>query len=215
MTATLIEDRVTPLTTEGLINALADGYSITMGSDPSPKCLSVLTAQACLETGNGKSLHCFNFGNVKAAADWDGCVCMYRCNEIIGGKVQWFDPPHPQTRFRAFLTAAEGAAEYVAFLATRERYRAAWSRAYAGDAEGFSRSLAKAGYYTANVESYTRGLVSIAARSFPACVRILADEHHGLTDEDREHIDGLVALTLSDAAFRRVEETEPFPLEAS
>lgn len=200
MTATLVDDQLTPLPVADMLDALADGYAMVMGSDADAKCLAVLGAQVCLETGNMAHVHCHNWGNVKRSADWDGLYCMFRCNEIIGGKVLWFDPPHPQTHFRAYAEASEGAKEYVKFLATRDRYRASWSRAYAGDADGFVRALGKAGYFTANVDSYAKAVFSIAKRLAPVASRVAANAAGDLDDTERAHIGELVTLTLSESA---------------
>lgn len=205
---TLIDDKLTPATVDELIAGMLGGYETNMGSRPSAKHLACLVAQACLETGNGRSMHCWNLGNVKAAKDWDGLVCMYRCNEIINGKVEWFTPPHPQTRFRAFLSLADGCAEFVGFLANRERYRQAWSRAFAGDASGFVLALGAAGYFTANVETYRRAVQSIASRVELACARALAADAHEFTAADIEEIDGLVGITLRESQLGRYEHSE-------
>jgi hypothetical protein len=205
-----IEDRVTPLPVDELIGGMIGGYETNMGEGarPSSKLLACLVAQACLETGNGVHLHCYNLGNVKAARDWEGLACQYRCNEIIEGKVKWFDPPHPQTWFRAFLSAADGCAEFVGFLANRDRYRKAWDRAVAGDPSGFVLALGAAGYFTANVETYRRAVASIANRVELACARALDAERHEFTAADIEEIDGLVGVTLRESLLGRYQHSE-------
>lgn len=197
MNATLVPDKLTPLTIDELVTGMAAGYVRTMGGEPAPVTLAILVAQACLETGNGNSIHCYNLGNVKRAADWDGLYCQFRCNEIINGKVEWFDPPHPQTSFRAFSTAAEGCAEFVAFLATRERYAKAWHEAVHGDADTFVRELAKAGYFTAHVDSYAKAVVAITTRVLPACLQIVHVEDAGMTAVDRALVDQMTASWLA------------------
>jgi hypothetical protein len=214
---TLVEDRLTPLSIDHLISALADGYRIVLGSDVEAPCLAVLTAQSCLETGNGQKVHNWNFGNKKKPKDWDGLYAHFKCDEIFdaptakraqklgpcvvqdwrGGPLKRVVllPPHPWSAFVAFATAAEGMADHVKLLACVERYRAAWSRAFHGDAAGFAHALRVARYYTADEEPYTAGLVSIAKRVEPACVRLTTGEH-GLTDEERAHVEDVVARTL-------------------
>jgi flagellum-specific peptidoglycan hydrolase FlgJ len=208
--ATLIDDKLTPLTVDELIAGMLGGYIHNMGDDARPSAgqLACLVAQACLETGNGKHVHCWNLGNVKASKDWDGLVCQYKCNEVINGKVEWFSPPHPQTHFRAFLSAADGCAEFVGFLANRERYRRAWDRACAGDASGFVLALGAAGYFTANVETYRRAVQSIANRVELACARALAADAHEFTAMDLEELDGLVGITLRESTLGRYEHSE-------
>lgn len=235
---TLVEDRKTVLTPEEIIEAVARGFEIAMGGSPSPGCLAVLCAQASLETGNGKALHCFNFGNVKNSPDWGGQFCRYACDELVSAAsaaiakklgpctVQpWGDgrlmrvvvvPPHPWTEFRAFSSAADGGAEFVAFLATKDRYRKAWGKAFAGDARGFVHELKTAGYFTGPEASYTSAVVSISERLLPACQRLLQLGAGPLTDEDREHVNQIVALATDQFYFHRDEpDGEEFPLGAA
>lgn len=246
MTATRVPDELTPLWTDALIAALAEGYTLAMRSQPTAGCLAVLMSQVCLETGNGKKIHNHNWGNVKRAADWEGLYCSYKCDEIFDADVArealrrgpctvspWRDtgmkrvvlfPEHPWAEFRAFATAADGAAQYVEFLSCRERYQPAWSRAYHGDASGFSHALRVAGYYTADEVTYTRGICSIAARVLPACQRVMEAAAHGLSAEDIARINGLVGDTIASSVIWNSErhhdasgasDTEPAPpLEA-
>lgn len=172
-----LDDVLTPLPAADAMRAIREAYRRLLGEWPAARALAVLYAQCVLETGHFRSMHRFNFGNVKRGNDWPGYWTAFRCNEIIGGRVQWFDPPHPQTHFRAFRTAEDGAADHLEFLVTRERYRDAWGEAYAGNAEGFSRALAKAGYYTADVEKYTSAVVSLAHGAAPTALAISEGAH--------------------------------------
>jgi hypothetical protein len=122
MLATLVPDRLTPLTAAEVLKAFKGAFATVCGVDPSKECLALLVAQSALETGRWRSIHCFNFGNVKASNDYTGKYCQFRCNEVINGKVQWFDPPHPQTSFRAFDSVDSGAIDHLRFLSTRPRY---------------------------------------------------------------------------------------------
>lgn len=189
--AQLLPDLVTPLSTEQIVAAVSDGYNEVMGARPMATCHAVLCAQVSLETGNGRKMHRFNPGNRKVR-DGDEYYTMFACNEVIGGKVQWFSPPHPQTHFAAFLTPAAGVADYLKLLSCTDRYRAAWSRAYVGDARGFVEALGRAGYFTADPNVYARGIVAIAAKLLPLC-----GSNDPLSDEDRDHIGELVAVTLA------------------
>jgi len=86
------------------------------------------------------------------------------------------DPPgHYQCRMRAFPDAASGAAEHVEFLAVDttpnngkpNRYARAWQAAMDGDPEAFCRELGAAGYYTADVDTYARAVVSLFRTYLP------------------------------------------------
>lgn len=209
---TLVPAVRTPLTLEQALAALADALSAFMQLDPPPRPLSILTAHSALETGHWASMWNNNWGNVKMPPTADGTYTQFRCNEVIGGKVMWFDPPHPQCNFRAFATASEGAIEQVRFLAERPRYAEAWRRCLAGDPAGFVRALHAAGYFTAALEPYERAVVSLTNNIEPVARRILESEHHGLDDAERARISGLVALTLSNSVqWHRDHDTDPAP----
>src|SRR5581483_3549948 len=145
---------------------------------PTARTLAVLGAQLCLESGNFERAHCFNWGNWKLPQGWDGYYCQYECDEIFDqataqraqefgpcqvslwkGGPKWrvvLFPPHPWSSFCAFTDADEGAARYVELLALSARYVTAWHHAILGDPENFSRWLSARGYYTADVDTYTR-----------------------------------------------------------
>lgn len=216
MTATLIDDQLTPLSIEQLAQALRDGSAKALGQPVAAECLAVLTAQACLETGNGQKLHCFNFGNVKNSKSWDGLFCRYKCDEIVTPDMAayaarlgpctilpWTNgksrvvcvPPHPWTEFRAFASAVDGGAQYVAELF--QHFPRAWGLAYSGNAAGYVEALGAAGYFTGDLEPYRRAVVSIAAKTLSLCQKICAGDSGALTDDERNEITGLVALTLA------------------
>jgi hypothetical protein len=194
----LVPDELTPLSLEETIEAFAKAHVRCMGLEPTAGTLACLVAQSALETGNWHSIHNFNFGNSKAGPLWDGAYCMFRCNEIINGEVRWFDPPHPQTWFRAFTDAASGAFEQVKFLATLERYKGAWHACCAGDAHAFAMSLGEEGYFTADRVSYSSAVQKIAARILPACASYLAGEGHRVTGDDKAYVESLVFRTLDE-----------------
>jgi hypothetical protein len=231
--STQIPDKLTPIPLDGLISAVAEGYRRLMSSIVAARCLAVLSAQACLETGNGQKMHRYNPGNKKLPKDWAGEFCQFACDEIFDAataahaatlgpcvRTPWrggplvrcvLSPPHPWTSFVAFHEAGEGFADWLELLALTDRYRVAWSRAYAGDAAGFVRALGAARYFTADEPVYEKAVVSIAARILPACARIAANEDHDLTDEDRAH----VAAMVYEATQQSAEEAlhgEAFPL---
>lgn len=180
MLATWVPARRTPLSFEEAQAALASALRLQLGKWPSREALALALAKTALETGRWKSIWNFNFGNVKAGEKYVGSYCCFELNEVLNGKVVWFsprgrldrkggkvvaepfdDPPgHPQTRMRAFPNAFDGAEAYVKFVAGG-RYAAAWQLLLAGDAAGYSRALKAAGYYTAPVEDYVRGVVSL------------------------------------------------------
>ncbi len=108
----------------------------------------VLVAQAALETGwgrhvirdaQGRSSH--NLFNIKAGSGWDGPTVSKRTLEYVDGVARM-----ERAAFRAYPDFAASFQDYAEFIAGRPRYRAALERA--GDAAGYMRALAQAGYAT-------------------------------------------------------------------
>jgi hypothetical protein len=153
-----LDDTVTPVSPAEVLGALGRAWSKTFGQEADRKSLLVLLSQWALETGRGKSMHCYNLGNVKStgqSGDW----CFFRCNEILNGKVEWFDPDHPQTRFRAFATLDDGALDYLTTL--HQRFEKSWPSVLAGDPAAFVHALRLQNYFTANEATYTKTAVSL------------------------------------------------------
>lgn len=166
--------------------ALNEGYARVMGKYPVPQTLAIHVAQSALETAWWQKMHRFDFGNEKCPADTEGWYCCFRCNEQIDGKYVWFRPEgqegpggaivgqsytvppgHPQTRFKAFPSAIEGAAAHFSFLTTGrtgDRYRRAWNEAERGDPGTFVDALKAAKYFTADVLPYKRTVMQLTRR---------------------------------------------------
>jgi hypothetical protein len=172
MKATLIPDLLTPCSAREYIHAVQDGLETLMGKSPSFGHVAVLTAQSALESGRWKSMHRNNPGNIKASSTYEYLYCQFRCNELINGKLEWFDPPHPQTNFRAFLDLEVGTLDYLRFLSQRVRYASAWEAAKRGDPAAFVHALKIAGYFTASEGPYLKAVVSL----FNEYVRLMASE---------------------------------------
>lgn len=161
MQARLLPDKLTPMAPQTVARAFRGAMETNTGKTPSNACLALLVAQSALETGRWKAIHCFNFGNVKAAPTYTGLYCQFRCNEVLKGKVEWFDPPHPQCNFRAFESAESGAIDHIRFLSQSKRYAYAWEVAQTGMPLAFVDALKHAGYFTADEAPYARAVASL------------------------------------------------------
>jgi hypothetical protein len=140
------------------LGALQVAWKNQFGSAAQPSSLLVLLAQWALETGRGRSMHCYNLGNVKSAGtsgDW----CFFRCDEIINDKVVWFEPDAAGCCFRAFADLNAGAADYLKTL--NSRFQRSWPAVLSGDPAAFAHLLKLQGYYTANEAQYTHTLVAL------------------------------------------------------
>jgi hypothetical protein len=147
----------TPLKGSEAAAALSTAWRQVTGQTPNPKLLSVLTAQWSHETGRGAAMLNYNFGGLKGTSP-SGLYAAYKTHEGSG------ETSHVVTdRFRAYRTAAEGAADYVRFL--RERFPTAIDAAQTGDANAFVHELKRSGYFTDNEQSYARSVSDLALRA--------------------------------------------------
>ncbi len=194
MRAKLVSDLLTVCTAPQYIAAVRSGLETLAGKTPSSAHVAVLTAQSALESGRWKSMHRFNPGNIKASESYEYLYCQFRCNEVIGGKVRWFDPPHPQTNFRAFLDLDTGVLDYLRFLSQRTHYSQAWLAAEAGDPARFVHALKTAGYFTADEAPYRRAVASLFNEYLRLIVDPASDTRPDPVDVDHGAAVAVVAL---------------------
>jgi hypothetical protein len=217
MKATWLPDLVTVLTFEEAASALRVALRQHLSADPSVDVLALALGKTALETGRWKAIHRHNFGNIKAGEAYEGFFTTFRCNEVLNGKLQWFDPDtggytvppgHPQCRFRAYQSATDGAAGYIDFVAGG-RYAAAWALLLKGDAAGYVHALKQAHYFTADEGPYLKGVASLQ-REFIAKLQTMPHEPEpldvpaiagSLLDEGERHrIETQVTLYLDELA---------------
>ena len=179
-----LPDKIKTLQEAEATYALREAWHKVYGQYPSDKSLGVLWAKSALETGRWKSIHCYNFGNIKkkrassTGPDDGHFFTMFRCGEIINGKNMMFDPPHYQTHFRAYKTVADGAEDYIRFVSQKTRYKKAWQKVIEGDPKGYAYELKIAGYYTASLELYTSGVVRLFNEFMKRKQELMSWEHH-------------------------------------
>lgn len=148
-----VEPVATPLTEEKVAFYLSKFWEKIIGTKITKEQLGCLWAHTVLENGRAiKYSYNYNVGNIKKINGLK--YTSYKCNEIINGKSQWFEPYHPQTLFVAWDTPEEGFEFYLKFL-QKERYAKALEALKAGDPEQYSHWLKKGGYYTASEHFYT------------------------------------------------------------
>jgi hypothetical protein len=211
-----LRDQILTIKSVDVFNGLWIAWLNLFDSPPKKESIFVLMAQSALETGRWKSIHCYNFGNIKSS-DKDGRdYCFYACNELMPIKMAqnyaakspstakitavrndgnawiWFYPDHPASRFRAFKTLNEGATDYLYFLKTK--FKSAWQAVLSGDPVEFSRALKRNGYYTADEAPYTKGLKSLFDEF--SKLKIDTDNLPILSEEQSRRLSNLVALTM-------------------
>ena len=120
MLAVHVQAKKTPLTFEGAANAMRKALFRQLGGQPALPVLALALAKTAFETARWQSIWNDNWGNVKAAENYEGTYCCYACNEVLASGLKWFipegeldkkdgvvvgkvwlvPPGHPQTRFR-------------------------------------------------------------------------------------------------------------------
>jgi hypothetical protein len=197
---------ITPVDPGALAVELTAAWRALRVETPARESILILVAHSALETGHWKSCHCHNIGNVKSVPgdgrDWT----HFRCYEVEKGKVVWYDPPSPVTRFRAFRTLREGALDHLAFLMSRKRYAAAWQFVLDPDPKEFVRALWDAGYFTAEAEPVAQSV----ARIFAGYMRTLSFEpapvDPELDEETKARTMQRVQMCLHELAGQVVDE---------
>ncbi len=212
-------NRLTTLTLQQGVDALALGWKMYFGALPDAKDkLLVVAAQAILETGWFRAMHCYNFGNVKARAGGAWNWTYFACNEVLsihqageairqstpaaparlssytkdGDAIVWFYPRHAACCFRAFGSTTEGAADHIALL-NGPRFEPAWHFVDDGDVKGFAQELSRLGYYTANARDYMNG----CSRIFDELAKAVDADTLTLTFYDEPIPPELAALAIA------------------
>jgi len=168
--------RKTPIEPDDIRSALTEAWCVKFGSEPPTNAIELLMSQSALETGAWKSCVAYNLGNAKfSGTDGDWCyfttwenVTPEQCAALVAASTAAapvreisptkvvLEPRHPDCRFRAFPSLAQGAAWYLNFLATH--YAAAWDAVLDGDPFAFVHLLKAHGYFTADEGQYLQGV---------------------------------------------------------
>jgi hypothetical protein len=165
--------KATPLDANTAIWALKEAWVKLFGDHISTEALCVLAAQSALETGRWQKINNYNFGNLKMLDDKS--FTMFATGENIWNnnlkktEYKWFEPPHIQTAFRSYDNPIDGAIDYLSFLSNRQSsegwrnqaYKKAFEFLRQGKPKEFGYALHEAGYYTANPDVYTAGVVRL------------------------------------------------------
>jgi hypothetical protein len=166
----IVANRFTPLDAREAGRALFAAYAALTGRPPNDRVGALLVAQSALETGNWQKIHNFNFGNIKARADYP-TLTQFRCSEVIDGVERFFDPPDPQCNFRAYATASEGALDYLKVLHGQAHW---WQGLHSGDPSAFVDALATPPkYFTADPTKYKRAVTALFEQFLPLVTALL------------------------------------------
>ncbi len=137
-------------------DAIARAEQRLTGHAPSASFIDIVTAQACLETGSGRSMYNFNFGGIKGTSP-NGMTAVSATHEWEGNNRY-----RTQAHFRAYESIDEGAQDFLSLL--HRRYSAAIAAAERGDVDGYAHALKGRGYFTGPEARYAndmRGLLGL------------------------------------------------------
>lgn len=141
------------------IDAIWHGHVDVVGGTCSIALLTVLAAQSALETGRWTKMHNWDFGNLRGHGPDGASFSQTGADEIIDGK-RVVVPDG----FASYADRLTGAREFVRYLCVatkppaQNRYALAIAAAEAGDVPGYCAELRKHGYFTAALDSYTKGV---------------------------------------------------------
>lgn len=191
-----LEAKRTPVLFQEMAAAVSRAWQKLLGTTPSSESLLVILSQSALETGHWKFCYCYNFGNIKAGASWQGDHCFYFADESVsraqadaalrlraprtdgklGDNVTLRTLPNDRAVVTLYpdhpwcrfraFTGIDAGAEDYLGFLNR-RYARAWSAVEAGDAEGFVRKLKEQGYFTADLDRYLSSVLSVMRRYRP------------------------------------------------
>lgn len=158
MSENCVSTSATLITPKELYAAMQVAWASLMSGEPCGRAsLLTMLAQSAFETGWWHYCWDFNLGNVKHVPGDGHDYYMIRCNEYVGGKLVWYDPPSPATWFVSFPDLDTGVRCYL--VALRGRFRSAWPYVLSGDPAGFCHALKVAGYYTDDEAHYTANVL--------------------------------------------------------
>lgn len=144
--STQLADKLTPVTPDVAVKALADAYQRVTGRKPSRKVFKMLVAQSSLETGNWQLMHNYEMGNAKSKSS-DPFFQVYSTHD---------DPTDPGAHYAAHQSIDEGAEHYINVLKGRDHW---WSALQSGKPLTFITGLStQPVYFTANPAVYLNTL---------------------------------------------------------
>lgn len=209
MLAQYVRAQRTPLTFEAAASAMRTALTHRLRWSPALPVLALVLAKTAFETERWQDLWNHNWGNTKANETDAGSYCSYACSERLSSGLVWFipegeldrkdgtvigkvwlvPPGHPQTRFRAYAGAVEGAIRYLELVSSAPR-RDSWDMLLLGDEIAYTRALAAEGYLAADEATYTRGIASLRDEFVRRLERLSAPE---VSVPSRDEVRALVA----------------------
>lgn len=227
-----LKDNLTPCTPEELFYALGYSWVQLFNERPKKESLFCLLSQWAIETGWGKSCHCWNIGNFKSREGDGRDHTYFECNELFPEKIA--QKYLAQSKLRSdgsgkpdaviTGTAKNGdiiiwfypdhpASRFRAFDTIEEgamdytsslhdRFYKAWPAIVSGDSAEFIHQLKLQNYFTAIESVYGKTVNSLFKRFNK--MEFDLDKLPIVNNDEKTRIEGLVALNLFDS-FNELE----------
>lgn len=148
----------TKISTKEAIEALVFGWNGIVKTCPPKESIGILVAQFAFETGWGKFCWNYNLGNHRTYNGYEGKATeLPGADEVIDGKKVIVGG-----YFQAFDSKEEGGEAHIRLLFNNPRYSLA-KQILTEDPvpEKFVAAIKKAGYFTGDEVTYSRGVASI------------------------------------------------------
>jgi hypothetical protein len=218
-----LPDVTTGCTPEQMFYALGNAWVQLFDEQPQSPSLCCLLSQWALETGWGKSCHCWNIGNFKSSEGDGRDFTYYKCDERLQPAVaqHYLDGATPRSDGQGPNVAVEAhnadgtitlwfwpdhpVSRFRAYKTLQDgakdyveslfnRFSKAWPAIKQGDPTNFIHQLKVQGYFTADEATYTKTTVSL----FKTFSHIPFDQSKLpiISDEHAAEIQGLIALTI-------------------
>lgn len=171
----------TPATPGQVLASIGSAWTRRFGPYADATPLLLLLAQWALETGRGRDCVCWNLGNAKGVPGDGRSWTFFATTEVLPADMAadvvaksrlaslvWtadgksevkYVPPDPATRFRAFGSLDEAAADWLE--EEHGSFRGAWAALLTGDPAAFAAALSAEHYMTASAADYAAGLASL------------------------------------------------------
>jgi hypothetical protein len=148
-----IPRKATPISTSDAATLITEVLHEVLGELPGYNLAAYMLAYAWFETGGGKSIQCYNWGNISTMPSWghdywrppwfevtedSSARNRHLHEEMLAGRA-------PQA-FRAYHSHDEGLKDYVKFLTGKERYQPVVNAMAAGDAAALGRAIKATSY---------------------------------------------------------------------
>lgn len=143
----LKEKELTPISKQQLVQVLIDSHIVVFNTEPSKSRLAAAWAQIALENGQGKYVWNYNLGNIGPGYKKQHSYYMHTRSV-------------PYRSFSGFLAGG------IAYWKVLRKCSLALHFFDSTDPKSATHALKRCGYFQANIEPYTKGLIQLFWKSY-------------------------------------------------